>query len=74
VSKKFINRAFDMSINEGNEAYISTLGINLRKLDPSFDVRTYGCKTLTQFFSKLPGFEVMDNVVNGLNNPTVKKK
>ena len=74
VSTKFINRAFDMSINESNEAYISTLGINLRKLDPSFDVRTYGCKTLTQFFSKLPGFVVMDNVVNGLNNPLVKKK
>ena len=51
-----------MSINESNEAYISTLGINLRKLDPSFDVRTYGCKTLTQFFSKLRNFVVVDNL------------
>ena len=73
VSTKLINRAFDMSINESDEAYISTLGISLRKLDPSFDVRTYGCKTLTQFFSKLPGFTVVDNLVNGLNNPLVKK-
>lgn len=63
-----------MSINESNEAYISTMGINLRKLDPSFDVRTYGCKTLTQFFSKLQGFVVVDNVINGLNNPLIKKK
>ena len=39
-----------------------------------FDVRTYGCKTLTQFFSKLPGYVVVDNVVNGLNNPMIKKK
>ena len=74
MSIKLINKAYDMSINESNEAYISTLGINLRKLDPSFDVRTYGCKTLTQFFSKLPGFVVVDNVINGLNNPLIKKK
>jgi len=74
VNKKLIDKAYDMSINESNEAYISTLGINLRKLDPSFDVRTYGCKTLTQFFSKLQGFIVVDNVVNGLNNPLIKKE
>jgi uncharacterized protein (TIGR00288 family) len=74
VNKKLISKAYDMSINESNEAYISTLGINLRKLDPSFDVRTFGCKTLTQFFSKLPGFVVVDNVVNGLNNPLIKKE
>lgn len=74
VDTKLINKAYDMSINESNEAYISTLGINLRKLDPSFDVRTYGCKTLTQFFSKLPGFAVVDNVINGLNNPLIKRK
>lgn len=74
VNTKLINKAYDMSINESNEAYISTLGTNLRKLDPSFDVRTYGCKTLTQLFAKLPGFVVMDNLINGLNNPLVKKK
>jgi uncharacterized protein (TIGR00288 family) len=74
VNKKLINKAYDMSLNESNEAYISTMGINLRKLDPSFDVRTYGCKTLTQFFSKLPGYQVVDNVINGLNNPLIKKK
>jgi uncharacterized LabA/DUF88 family protein len=74
VNTKLINKAYDMSINESNEAYISTLGINLRKLDPSFDVRTYGCKTLTQFFSKLPGFAVVDNVINGLNNPLIRRK
>ena len=74
VNSKLINKAYDMSINESNEAHISTMGINLRKLDPSFDVRTFGCKTLTQFFSKLPGFIVVDNVINGLNNPLIKRK
>ena len=74
VNAKLINKAYDMSINESNEAYISTLGINLRKLDPSFDVRTYGCKTLTQLFAELHDFVVVDNVVNGLKNPLFKKK
>ncbi len=74
VNKKLIGRAFDMSMNEDNEAYISTLGSNLRKLDPSFDVRSYGCKTLTQFFSKQSGFEVRNNIVNGINNPMVSRK
>ena len=74
ANSKLINRAYDMSINESDEAYVSTLGINLRKLDPSFDVRAYGCKTLTQFFQKLPGFDVVDNIINGLNNPLIRKK
>lgn len=74
VNKKLINRAFDMSLNEGNEAYISTLGSNLRKLDPSFDVRAYGFKTLTQFFQKLSGFTVKENIINGINNPMVRRR
>lgn len=74
INKKLINRAFDMSINESDEAYISTLGSNLRKLDPSFDVRSYGCKTLTQFFAKLPNFVVKGNIINGINNPMVRRK
>lgn len=74
INKKLISKAFDMSINESNEAYISTLGNNLRKLDPSFDVRAFGCKTLTQFFSKLPQYAVKDNFINGINNPIIRKK
>jgi hypothetical protein len=74
VDTRLINKALDMSANESNEVYVSTMGINLRKLDPSFDSRTYGFKTLTQLFSKLPDFVVVDNVVNGLNNPLIKRK
>src|SRR5215210_302520 len=74
IDSKLIHKAFDMSANEANEVYVSNMGINLRKLDPSFDPRTYGFKTLTQLFSKLRDFVVVDNVVNGLNNPLLKRK
>ncbi|MEP6616426.1 MAG: NYN domain-containing protein [Ginsengibacter sp.] len=74
VDKRLINKAFDMSANESNDAYISTMGINLRKLDPAFDCRTYGFRTLTQLFSKLRDYVVVDNIVNGLNNPLIKRK
>src|SRR4051812_23247563 len=60
LDMKLIRKAFDISANESDEAYISTLGFNLRKLDPSFDCRTYGYKTLTQLFSNLKGFVVVD--------------
>src|SRR5207237_1489916 len=36
VDTRLINKAFDMSANESNEVYVSTMGLNLRKLDPSF--------------------------------------
>jgi uncharacterized protein (TIGR00288 family) len=74
VDTRLINKAFDMSANESNEVYVSTMGLNLRKLDPSFDCRTYGFKTLTQLFSKLKEFIVVDNLVNGLNNPLLKRR
>lgn len=74
LDTRLINKAFDMSASESNDAYVSTMGINLRKLDPSFDSRTYGFKTLTQLFSKLRDYVVVDNVVNGLNNPLIRRK
>ena len=69
-----INKAFDMSTNESNEVNVSTLGLNLRKLDPSFDSRTYGYKTLTALFTSLGEFEVVENLVNGRNHPVLKRK
>ncbi len=74
LNMSIINKAFDMSMNESNEVNISTLGLNLRKLDPSFDCRTYGFKTLTSLFSNLSGFELVDNIVNGRNHPVLKRK
>lgn len=69
-----IRKAFNMSANESNEVNIATLGINLRKLDPSFDSRTYGFKTLTSLFASLDDFELVENIVNGRNHPVLRKK
>jgi len=69
-----IDKAFDISTNEEEEAYISTIGLSLRKIDPSFDSRTYGFRSLTQLFESLDNYVVVKNVVNGLNHPLVKLK
>lgn len=68
-----VDRAFEMSVDEEVEAYISTVGGNLRKLNPSFDARDYGFKNLTELFKHLKTYEVINNNVKGLNHPLVKK-
>lgn len=70
---KLIARAFEMSVGEEEEAYISTVGNNLRKLNPSFDARAYGYRNLTQLFKKLKSYKIINNNANGLNHPLVKK-
>ena len=69
-----IDKAFDISVHEEEEVYIAKVGLNIRKIDPSFDSRTYGFKNLTQLFKSLPKYEVVRNVVKGLNHPLVKLK
>jgi len=70
-----IDKAFEISINnEEEEAYISKVGNSLRKIDPSFDSRTYGFKNLTQLFESLNKYTVIKNEVNGLNHPLIKLK
>lgn len=74
LNMQLIHKAFDMSTNETDEVNISNFGLNLRKLDPSFDCRTYGFKTLTSLFKTLKGFEVVENMINGHNYPLLKRK
>lgn len=81
IKKKFpsldisiIDKAFEISINEEDEAYIAKVGSSLRKMYPNFDSRTYGFKTLTQLFESLTKYKVAKNEVNGLNHPLVKLK
>lgn len=69
-----INRAFNISVKDDTEAYISQIGVNIRKLDSSFDPRTYGFKNLTELFRSLNIYEVINNEVNGLNQPLVRLK
>ncbi|WP_439131656.1 NYN domain-containing protein [Polaribacter sp.] len=71
---KTIIKAFDISTNEEDKAHISTLGLNIRKIDPSFDPRSYGFKSLTKLFSNIEKFEIIKNEVNGSNHPLLKMK
>lgn len=69
-----IDKAFEISINDDEEAYISTVGLSLRKIDPSFDPRTYGFKTLTQLLEQIDKYLIIKHEVNGLNHPLVRLK
>jgi len=74
VDLTLIDKAFEISTNDNDEAFISKVGLSLRKIDPSFDPRTFGFKTITQLFEKLDKYEVIKNEVNGLNHPLVRLK
>ena len=69
-----IDKAFDISVGEEDEVLIAKVGLNLRKIDPSFDSRTYGFKTLTQLFESLSKYKVVRNEVKGHNQPLVRLK
>ncbi|WP_442957524.1 NYN domain-containing protein [Polaribacter sp.] len=71
---KTINKAFDISTNEDDIAYISALGLNIRKIDPSFDPRSYGYKSLTKLFANIDKFEVIKKDVGGSNQPLLRIK
>jgi uncharacterized LabA/DUF88 family protein len=69
-----IDKAFDISTNEEDRAHVSALGLNIRKIDPSFDPRSYGFKNLTKLFANIDKYEVVKNEVGGLNHPMVRIK
>lgn len=72
--KNTISKAFDISTDENEIAYISAIGANIRKIDPSFDTRTYNFNSLSKLFDKLDEYEVIENKVGALNHPLVKRK
>lgn len=65
INMHLLNKAFEISANDNDQAYIATLGSNLRKLDPSFDVRAFGYKTLTQLISAIDSFVVTKSDAGG---------
>lgn len=71
-----IHKAYVISLNDddGDVAYISQIGKNIKKIDPSFDTRTYGINNLKKLFEGLEDYEVIKNVVNGLDYPLIKMK
>ncbi|MDI1316606.1 NYN domain-containing protein [Flavobacterium sp.] len=74
INLSIIDKAFDISANEDDEAYISNIGANLRKISPSFDSRTFGFRNLTKLFESIEKYQVVKNIVNGLNHPLVRLK
>ena len=74
IKLSVIDKAFEISTNEEDEAYISNIGTNIRKIDPSFDSRTYGFRNLTKLFESIDKYQVVKNIVNGLNHPLVRLK
>jgi len=49
-----LRKAFDVCAQENGWATLGMLGYSLRKLEPSFDPRTYGSRNLKTLISKLP--------------------
>lgn len=69
-----ISKAFEISTDENDVAYISKVGGSIRKIDPSFDARTYGYSSLSKLFENLDDYQVIRNEVGELNHPLVKRK
>lgn len=69
-----IDKAFEISAGEDQEVFISKIGHALRKINPSFDTREFGFKTLTEMFENLPNYEVVKKDVNGSVHPFARKK
>ncbi|MES2131900.1 MAG: NYN domain-containing protein [Bacteroidota bacterium] len=69
-----IDKAFEISTNEEEETSISKIGSSLRKIDPSFDPRSYGFKNLTNLFENIGKYIVVKNKVNGSNQALIKLK
>ncbi len=69
---ELIDRAFEISSDEEEEIHIAKIGASLRKIDPSFDPRSYGFRNLTELFKSLKKYQVIKNEVKGLNYPLVK--
>jgi uncharacterized LabA/DUF88 family protein len=47
-----LRKAFGLCVQENGWAHLGAMGNSLRKLDPSFDHRTYGCSSLKALITK----------------------
>ena len=74
VDTQLIDKAFEISAGDEEQVYISQMGLNLRKINPSFDTRAFGYKTLTQLFENLANYEVIRKEINGAVHFLVKRK
>ena len=68
-----VEKAYFMSSPEDAGIFVSTLGSNLRKIDPSFDTRAHGFQTLSKLLEYIEPFEVYKLESNS-SQPMVKLK
>ncbi|WP_259014495.1 NYN domain-containing protein [Emticicia fluvialis] len=73
LDEAIIDKAFEISTTD-DETYVSNIGLSLRKIDPSFDSRTYGYKTLSKLLENLDKYEVIRKEINGINHPLLRLK
>jgi uncharacterized LabA/DUF88 family protein len=56
IDIKLLMNAFEMVVDDNSLAYMGEIAVALRKLDPSFDSRTYGFASITTLFKSLSDF------------------
>lgn len=75
VIENIIN-AWKMVADDSGEAYIGEIGLAIRKIDPSFDSRTYDSPTLSKLIKRMSHyFEIVDRKnANGTTSGYIKLK
>lgn len=71
---ELLNKAFNSIVDETENVHIAELGSAIKRLDPSFDVRTYGVNSFLKFLKLVNIFEIKDNEVGKHNHPMIKMK
>ena len=62
-----LKEAFEMAVKEDGWANLAEMGNHLRKLDPGFDPRTFGYKSLSQLINSIPAtFTIRSQKRSGL--------
>ena len=69
IDLDLVNNAYDMAADGlKGQALASQLGIALKKIDPTFDIRNYGFSSLRKFMEALqPQYEIMDDDKNTMS-------
>lgn len=74
VDLALIDKAYFMSNKEDAEMFVSALGTNLRKIDPSFDSRAHGFYNLSKLLESLSEYEVSKIEIGGVKHNIARRK
>lgn len=73
IQLSLIDKAYFMGSPEDTGILVAILGSNLRKINPSFDTRTHGFRTLTKLLESLKEYEVSKPGSSGLSQAVVRR-